>query len=324
MTSARLGVWEKWGWPLLTALRIGGLLLLGLIVARWFAAPSLLPADISWSTIAIATGAYMVGHIVRVARLALIIGDQRLSLRQLVAVHLFTSSVLLGVPFKLGEIYRIAELSTVTFSRFGALVVVWVERCFDIGIVLLLLLAVLLFSSLSAVDYWPLIATSLVFVGGTLVVVTLVPDNLRRLANHIIRRYDADWTIDALQFIAQTRRLFRHGSLMLQGRIASLAVCSIVIWGFEALSLTIILTSRGQGKSTIDAMLSFLSNLVRGDTVLTHLASVTGSQGSSLLSAYLLATQIPLVLIGGVCGLYLLWQRIALAAGPQPKISAVP
>lgn len=322
MTAARRGVWQTWVWPLLTTLRIGGLLLLGLIVWRWVAAPSLLPDDIAWSTVAIATGAYMIGHVVRIARLALIIGDQRLSLRQLIAVHLFTSSVLLGVPFKLGEIYRIAELSTVTFSRFGALVVVWVERCFDVGIVLLLLLAVLLFSSLSAVDYWPLIATSLVFVGGTLVVVTLVPDNLRRLANHVIRRYDDDWTIDALQIIAQARRLFRHGSLMLQGRIASLAVCSIIIWAFEALSLTIILTSRGEGESTMGAMLSFLSNLVRGDTLLTHLASVAGSADASLLSAYLLATQIPLVLVGGLCGLYLLWQRIALRVGSTPQTSA--
>ncbi|MDB5685594.1 MAG: hypothetical protein JWR77_183 [Rhizorhabdus sp.] len=267
---------------------------------------------ISPATLIAAALAYLAGHVIRIVRLALLIGDSRLSLRQLIAVHFFTSAVNLGLPFKLGELYRIGELSTVAFGAFNALVAVWVERCFDISLVLLLLLLAIGFGPASSGAYLAVLLISLLFVTVTLVVVTLVPDNLRRLGNHIIRRYEADWTIEALRRIAQARGLFRQLSRMLQGRYASLAVCTLMIWMFEGLSLALILIGRATPSAPITGLLTFLSSTVEGQTLPTRFAALRMGEVTEMTMTYLMATQIPLLFAGLAAGIFLARQRIRL------------
>ncbi len=256
--------------------------------------------------------AYLTAHFIRIVRLALLIGDARLSLRQLVAVHFFTSAVNLGLPFKLGELYRIGELSTVAFGAFNALVVWWVERCFDVSLVLILLILAIGFGPATGGTYWAVLATSVLFVTLTLIVVTLVPDNLRRLGNHIIRRYEADWTIEALRRIAQARGLFRRMSRKLEGRYASLAVCTLIIWMLEGLSLALILIGRPTPSAPIAGLLAFLSSTVEGQTLPTRFAGLEVGEVTEVTMTYLMATQIPLLFVGLAAGIFLARQRIRL------------
>ncbi len=243
---------------------------------------------------------YFASHFARVVRVALIAADTRLSLRRLINLHFFTSAVSLGLPFKLGDAYRALELAGHVGGLTRGIVVVGVERVFDVALILLLIAAAFAFGSALSPDLAPVLAASILFVAVTAAALLLLPDNLRRIATYVIRRYDRPWTVRVLRGIANARTVVGSVSRMLKGRYSSLFSLTLVIWTFELLCLGLILNAAGVDGGPVDALLRFLSSITEGATLLDRSGDWSWTLEPTLM--YLAATQIPLAFAGLLAG----------------------
>lgn len=260
-------------------------------------------------TILVAGIIYFAAHFLRVARLALIASDARLSLRLLTSVHLFTAGVSLGLPFKLGDIYRAGELAAISGGVIRGVTLVYVERVFDVAMILLLLVVALFLGSPLNSGYVPVLLASLLFVSITIAVLVLVPDNLRRISSYIIRRYDQEWTVGALRRMGEVNAIIQGAATMLNGRYASLFAVTLLIWTLEALSFAIIFARLGSDVEPLPGLLRFLSSITEGETLLNRLAPANLPQLASAALAYLAATQVPLLFVSIAAGLQLAADR---------------
>jgi hypothetical protein len=252
---------------------------------------------------------YFASHFARIARVALIAADTKLSLRRLINLHFFTSAVSLGLPFKLGDAYRALELSGHVGGLTRGIVVVGVERVFDVALILLLIAVAFAFGSALSPDLAPVLAASILFVAVTAAALLLLPDNLRRIATYVIRRYDRPWTVRVLRGIANARTVVGSVSRMLKGRYSSLFSLTLVIWAFELLCLGLILNAAGMEGGPVDALLRFLSSITEGATLLGRSGPGDWSWTLEPTLMYLAATQIPLAFAGLLAGATLLPSR---------------
>lgn len=257
---------------------------------------------------------YLAGHFARIARVALIAADTRLSLRRLINLHFFTSAVSLTLPFKLGDAYRALELSGHVGGLTRGIVIVAVERVFDVAMILLLIALAFAFGSALSPDLAPVLGASILFVAVTAAVLLLLQDNLRRIGSYVIRRYDRPWTVPVLRGIANARTVIGSVSRMLKGRYSSLSFLTLVIWAFELLSLGLILNAAGVEGGSVDALLRFLSSITEGATLLGRSGPGDWSWTLAPTLMYLAATQIPLAFAGLLAGALLLparWRALA-------------
>lgn len=248
---------------------------------------------------------YAGSHVVRIARLALIVGDARLGLRTLAAVHLFTSGVSLALPFKLGDLHRAAALSAAAGAGSRGVVILFVERFCDAAAILLLLGLAAGSAAWDAGAHGALLAGSLLFVVAATVAAVLLPDNLRRLGNYLMRRHRGEWTVSALRRIADERALVADARAMLRGRCVSLAGFTLLIWLLEAASLALLFAADPAGSGPLGALLSFLSQIAEGLTLPARLRPDALAATPAALVAYLAATQAPLALAGLAAGIAL-------------------
>lgn len=250
---------------------------------------------------------YVFGHFTRVLRLALIIGDFRVGMRILSAFHFLSAGVGLALPFKLGDIFRIAELPRIVPGGIlRAATIVWIERVFDIGSILLLLLIVALTASENIGELRPVLILSALFVLLSLTLVYLAPENLRRLSIYVIRRYEARVTVPLLKWLHLARRSIAEVPKILRGKQASLIVLTLLIWISELATFALVLDSFTPRSGTVGGLLSFISSITVGQTVDTLLR-----EGPMAVAIYLSVTQVPLVLLGiSAAAYYATWRHV--------------
>jgi hypothetical protein len=273
--------------------------------------PQIFRVTATWRPVTLALTCYVIAHLTRIVRLALLVGNARLGLRRLAAFHLFTSGVALGTPFRLGDLYRAIELGGMTGRLTMGVTFVWIERLFDAAI-LLPLLAILLFlavgNGLAAplAGYAAVTGLTCAFVMVSVLTVALLPDNLRRVGTYLIRRHEDPWTVSVLRVLEETRWTMRRIPSLLRGRIASLAALSMLIWLFEVWGFSIVMLGWDEGTNPVKGLLSFLSQTTSGGVLPQMLPKVALG-----VLAYLAATQIPLAIVAAVCGFCYLRPRTA-------------
>jgi hypothetical protein len=243
---------------------------------------------------------YLSSHALRILRLALLIGGWRVGFRAIAGFHLMTAAVSLVAPLKLGEVYRAVELSNLVGGLIRAVMIVWWERAFDISLIFLILLLALARSSGAVPDEFSgVVAISVAFIAVTALIFFVLPDNLRRASVLIIRRYDDKRTVPVLRVIDAVRRAINEAPQLVHAKVAALATLTALIWICEIACFAIVLSALGGTlASAPDALLSFLSAITRGQTLLSALDGHPAGILSAGLLAYLAATQVPLALIG--------------------------
>ena len=245
---------------------------------------------------------YALGQLMRVVRLALLIGDARLSLRYLASLHLFTAGVALGTPLRLGDAYRATELGRSAGGMIIGFTYVWIERLFDAAVILPLLLYAASRAGDEASSYAGIAGFTLLFLCLSILFVALLPDNLRRIGTYLIRRHEAHWTIRALRLIDEVRHVMRRIPLILRGKTASLAALTLLIWLFELGSFTVVALARHPDKDPLGGLLAFLSQTTGSGTLPDLLAKAPTLETSELI--YLTGSQAPLAIIALVAALF--------------------
>lgn len=249
------------------AAALPGVALLVLVRPSEFALPSLLEAP-DWR-LAAALALYALSHLFRVARLVTLVHTPAVRVRRLVRVHLMATGLGMILPFKLSEAVRVVELGAVLGSVRTGLLAVWLERTFDAA-VLLVLVAITAAGIPAVVDLLgPLLVVLATFVVLTVVAITILPENLRTLMLHLVRRPSGERTIPLLHALRIALDTLHDAPRLLRGRMATLVVLTVLVWATEVAVVSVAVPGAGDGLREIaTAMLSVLSTVSSGGTAL--------------------------------------------------------
>ena len=112
---SRRSVWERARLGLLVAALAALVAFVFQIVLVLMTTPVLQSVSIGWIA-AVALIVYLGAHGFRILRLGMLIGGWRVGLRTIAFFHLMTAGVSAALPLKLGEVYRVVELSSLAGS----------------------------------------------------------------------------------------------------------------------------------------------------------------------------------------------------------------
>lgn len=217
----------------------------------------------TWSTDAIglilaASLIYASTHILRAIRLWIIVGSDRLSFRAVFGCNIAVSIVTFSAPYKLGEILRAGELFRLLRNDPRGLFAVWLDRLFDVGVMLLLLsmlslsraadpFAISIFVSLSA---FLLIST---------VMATLLPGALASFLRALLQSR-SQRSLTVLRSVVKFKDLVSRIPLISKQTLALLVMLTIAVWGFELLTIFFLLIALPEsGHSIADQAVDILN-----------------------------------------------------------------
>lgn len=209
-------------------------------------------SDVVW-----AVSVYLLSHLVRMLRLAVLIGGIRI--RWLASLYFFTSACSMVTPFKLGELFRIHEIGRCTGNLWKGLWLVWIERTFDmcvIGLALLLLLA----TRSNLVDaVLPLIIVILAFIVLTFATFMILPEHLDNLNLYVLKTYRGVKAIRILTVLEYFGNLCHMARDLVHGKLSTLVVLTLLVWGLE---LTAIAIATGTAEPLIESIFLLLQGFV--------------------------------------------------------------
>jgi hypothetical protein len=257
---------------------------------------------------------YLLGHCLRVARLALLLADSRIGLRNLTAFHFWASATALLIPFKAGDLVRAAALSSLTGSLRSGVAFVWMERLFDATILIPLLAVVTISTPEVLPGFLGLLIGTGAFVLLSMAILVLAPDNLRRIGTLVFQRYNGANSVAVLRMLKAARVYLLQISEQLTGRTLLLLTYTLFIWVFELAAAWLIMASLAHGGDPLIALLSFFSSLVEGDSLPAMLIDYHKGGGRAADLPYIVVTQFPLLLCGIAAGFLLLKGRIPAAS----------
>lgn len=280
------------------------------IVVTLSTTPFLQSVPITYSVL-IALIVYLAAHGFRILRLGMLIGGWRVGLRTIASFHLMTAAVSAIFPMKLGEVYRVAELSGLAGSFVRSVLIVWWERVLDVSaIVIILTFAIATTSPDEHAQFYAIIMASGAFILLTTIIFFVAPDNFRRLSLFIIRRHDSPRSVGVLQVLHAARGAIQEAPTLVQNKLPTLITLTALIWVCEMVCFALLIPALSVSVSaTAEYLVSFLSTITLGQTLLTAL---NAEPAESML--YFAATQVPLAVIGLGAGLAYAAQKMKRGA----------
>lgn len=262
--------------------------------------------EMSYSTLIAAMLIYLLGHLFRVLRLAMLIGGWRIGFRTAASFHFFTAATSLIFPLKSGEFYRVTEMSNILGSFGNSFIIVLWERIFDVLAVVCLTLLLRSFTpNVASSDFVVLTLVSLGFLAMCAILFFVVPDSLRRLTLLVILRYDSPKSVWWLQQLTHLRRLIAQAPFVVRGKVASLITLTAMAWACEVTSVALSLPRTSASiESALDTLVSYFAALSTGETLFSILDTADSTSVASKFLPHIIATQVPLAIVGLIAGLY--------------------
>lgn len=218
-----------------------------------------------WSAIIGACSLYLLAHLLRALRLVVMIQDERVGLRETFTAHFVAAGASLFIPFKLGEVFRIAEVARLLRSPVRALLLVWSERVLDLLAITGAMLVALIFRKDLFESTALGIFLTLAVVAGTFVALLVMPEQLESIKLLLIRRYRGAWSLGAVRAVDASQRLLMHAPDAMKRRPATLIALTAIIWTLEVASLALLLpAAAGALGATLSATAFFFSQLFPG------------------------------------------------------------
>lgn len=215
------------------------LLLIGFASWLWSAWPTLTSYN-GLASLWLPALLYGLAHAARMLRLALLLGGGRL--RRLLGLYAYTTACSAIIPFKLGELFRINEIGWQAGHWLKGLLIVWVERVFDmlaLGAIILLVLA----GGGALAEVRPLVMVIGLFVFVTFCFFFIIPEQLPALNLHVMRTYRGEKAIRILRVLEAVNTLCKLAKTLITGRLVTLGVATVVIWSFELAALATLSSS---------------------------------------------------------------------------------
>lgn len=218
-----------------------------------------------WAALIGACSLYVLSHLLRALRLVVMIQDERVGLRETFTAHFVAAGASLFIPFKLGEVFRVAEVARLLRSPVRALLLVWSERVLDLLAITGAMLVALVFRRDLFESAALGIFLTLAVVAGTFVAFLVMPEQLESVKLLLIRRYRGAWSLSVVRAVDATQRLLMHAPDAMKRRPATLISLTAIIWTLEVASLALLLpAAAGALGATLSATAFFFSQLFPG------------------------------------------------------------
>ena len=178
-----------------------------------------------------ALGVYFLAHLVRLLRLGVVLGSQ--GIRELAAIHFFSSSCSSLFPFKLGEFVRVNEIARTHGGLLRGLLAVWIERAFDVVAISAIALCALASGQPQTREVVPLIVILMLFLFLTAVALFVMPFYLSAVNLHILRSYPGRKGLAMLKVMEPLHHVRQKVRPLVHGKGTALVVLTTCIWLLE-------------------------------------------------------------------------------------------
>ena len=184
---------------------------------------------------------YGLSHVLRAARLGVLLGAGRA--RRLLGLYFYTAACSAVIPFKLGELVRINEIAWWSGSYWRGLLIVWIERVFDVVALGGMALFILGTGAQEPKDIGLLLWAIGGFVFLTVLFFFIVPEQLCGLNLHVMRSYKGRKAVHILRMLDSCYQLFEQVRPLLAGKLVTLSLLTLFIWGAELLAVVMLFNS---------------------------------------------------------------------------------
>lgn len=197
-----------------------------------------LPGDLAASSITallVIAPLYLLAHALRALRLFLVLYDGGLRLRDTLMTHLHAAGVSALIPFKLGELYRLAAVGTLPVPLSRAVIAIWIERVFDallVAGVLAVLLAVAGPAALAGSEWF--IPALGAFLFASILLFLVLPENLVLVKRHLISKHNNAGALSLLKLVDALHQVLADAARIWRTRFATILCLSLGIWALEA------------------------------------------------------------------------------------------
>lgn len=219
-----------------------------------FFLPFLADLPLPWAVAAVAV--YLLGHVLRGVRLAILSIDLLgLSGRTAALMHLVTAPMALAMPLKSGEILRWHQLWRLGGSAVYAVIVLLIERMFD-ALFLVPILVLLL-----ARDSAPGALTVLTLLAATVppIVLGLGPKLLTETQRYMVVNHDSPGALPLLRHVDALRLLVARAARVTRSRAPELSLLSCLIWLCEiAVCVILVAAISGPGPGLAERALDLM------------------------------------------------------------------
>lgn len=241
---------------------------------------------------------YFLSHVLRFGRLSVLVGAGRL--RRFLSLYVFIAACSSVIPFKLGELTRINELAWWTGSYWRGLLVVWVERTFDVIALAIIVLYLALQPMGSFPAIWPLLALMALFAAVSVLVFFILPEQLVSLNLHVMRNYSGLKAVRILAILDRGSELLLQFRPLISGKLITVGVLTLLIWGFELSAVAMLFDDGAVTKGAMALVTQFSDEF-----------SLRAAAGESATLAYFNAWRTAGIGIFGIVGLcfYVYWRR---------------
>lgn len=172
---------------------------------------------------------YFIAHLLRAARLGMLLKAQQM--RKLLSLHFYTAACSAIIPLKLGELVRINEVSRWEENYCKGILIVWIERIFDVIVLSILALGFLLTGGIDAMEgMWGLITIMFAFALLSVVLLLLIPEQLEALNYHILRSYSGRKAVKILKITEAIGGILERVKPIISNKILTLSALTLLIW----------------------------------------------------------------------------------------------
>jgi hypothetical protein len=231
--------------------------------------------------LSLAATLYLASHVFRVIRLVSLSIDEPFAAYLVGPAHLLTAPLGFFLPFKIGELFRIVAMAA-SFRRIKKGLLIWaLERVGDFAVLIIGSLLLVWFGNATVINFAPL-AFSIVAISITVLLgVWAVFDLSSFLTEVLVIRSNSSFGFFLLKQASELRALASALRTSLSGRILTLIVSSIFIWGLEFAAM--LAAANAFSRSVRLEVEVFLASLFRNSVVAAAYRSVAGHSQIVLL-----------------------------------------
>jgi len=182
---------------------------------------------------------YLCSHLFRMLRLALLTLDERSKILPLIGAHALTAFPNSVLPFKIGEVLRLAAFARVYDGRQKAWAVWLAERLGDVIVISTFIVALYLFNVNVPSAMRAILVVFVVAAGAVLFALFAIAKVFVYLNRHLVLTSVTRRGLSLLRASHALRSLERDIARSVEGRLSGLLLLSVLIWAFEILALSL-------------------------------------------------------------------------------------
>ena len=193
---------------------------------------------------------FALAHLFKAARFYLVLLEQDIPLKSYLFLYARTTLVNLFIPFKLGELYRVAAVYHVTGKEKGrqhgamSVLSVCVDRFFDTAALLAIIIPFGLIYG-GSIEPVPLILFLALFIFA--LVYLSLPKSYLYLNEYIIMYRQTKRSVSMLKWLEVVKEWYEFARGLIKGRAPMIIIASFLGWGAEFMALRSFFKMSGKG-----------------------------------------------------------------------------